>query len=174
MEIESSGAKKPAEISTVGKSADSPALAKEIEVLQKLWESYIAMSTFFSNLIGASLVSLVAFPYIKDNPAILRSDFMVAGIGFVGVAFFLSIVWRWGSQWSMEIEIMGGPEGIDQFFARANRRRVITGAADTGLQRDMEQTMTPYLRRFMKAAAGIILVTYLIGGVLIIVAVRNS
>lgn len=148
-------------------------LPKEVEVLQKLWESYIAMSTFFSNLVGATLASLIAFPLIKENPGILRSNLMLAGIVCIALSLFVSIAWRWASQWAMEIEIMGGNDGIDEFFKRAQRPRVITGAVHSGVQWSFEKKMVPALRQFMKLAAGIILFFYLLGASFVLLTIRG-
>ena len=153
---------------------DPAPLAKEVEVLQKLWESYIAMSTFFSNLVGATLASLIAFPLIKDNPDLLKSNLMLLGVVLIALSLVIAIAWRWASQWAMEIEIMGGNDGIDKFFERAQRQRVITGAKKTGLQRSIENNMVGSLRLFMKLAAGAILLTYLPGAAFVLLAIRSS
>ena len=153
---------------------DLPPIAKEVEILQKLWESYIAMSAFFSNLVGATLASLIAFPLIKDNPNILKSKFMIIGIAMIALSLFISIAWRWASQWAMEIEIMGGNEGIDEFFRRAQRPRVITGASQRGVQWNIENRLVALLRIFMKIAAGAILFVYFIGAACVLLAVRGN
>ena len=70
--------------------SDFVPLAKEVEVLQKLWESYIAMSTFFSNLVGATLASLIAFPLIKDNPGLLKSNLMLLGMALIALSLVIS------------------------------------------------------------------------------------
>ena len=143
-------------------------------MLQKLWESYIAMSTFFSNLVGATLASLIAFPLIKDNPGLLKSNLMLLGMALIALSLVIAIAWRWASQWAMEIEIMGGNDGIDQFFQRAQRPRIITGANRTGVQRLIEDKMVGSLRIFMKIAAGAILLAYLPGAALVLLAVQSS
>jgi hypothetical protein len=153
-------------------AASYQVLAKEVEVLQKLWESYTAMATFFANLVGATLATFVALPFIKDNPTILRSSAMIAGLTLMACALLVSIAWRWCCQWAMEMEIMGGVDGIDDFFSRAQRPRLITGAAQTGMQRRVEIGLTPVLRAFMKIAAGLILALYLSGGTSIVIALR--
>ena len=155
-------------------TSPTPVLPKEVEVLQKLWESYIAMSTFFSNLVGATLASLIAVPLLKDNPGLLRNNIMICGIALIALSLLISVAWRWASQWAMEIEVMGGNDGIDEFFRKAERPRVITGAQSSGVQWSIEARSIPILRKFMKLAAGLILATYLSGVVAIILAIRST
>jgi hypothetical protein len=144
-------------------TSENTPLPKEVEILQKLWESYISMSTFFCNLIGATFATFVALPMLKDNPGILHRKAAIFGMSLIAASLLVAIFWRWASQWAMELEVIGGNSSIDDFFKRANRSRVITGAAQTGLQKQIEERSVSILRRFMKVAAGIILILYLSG-----------
>lgn len=126
---------------------------------------------FFSNLIGATLLALISFPIIKDNPQLIKSHDMIVGLSLLAVAFTISIIWRWASQWSMEVEVIGDSETIDNFFERAKRVRYITGAKTSGFQAMLEKRFLPGLRFFMKTSAFLILVFYLVGGGFVVASI---
>ena len=155
-------------------TSNTEPMSKEVEVLMKQWELYISQPVFFSNLIGATLIALISFPIVKDNPQLIKSSGMITGLLLLVIAFIISIVWRWASQWAMEVEVLGKCDKIDSFFDRANRERVITGAKQGGIQAMLEDKFIKRLRSFMKIAALLILILYLLGGGFVVASIGST
>ncbi|MEO8620220.1 MAG: hypothetical protein ABI625_04075 [bacterium] len=143
-------------------SADESSRLERTKMLAGQWERYIAQPTFFANLVGGTLGALAVLT-LKDRPELLVSTGMLVGLSCLMGGFAFALLWRWSSQWAMELEVLGGAREIGSFFVSIGRTRYVTGASAGGSQEQFENRLFKPLRMFMKVAAALIAVLYLAG-----------
>ena len=84
--------------------------------LEFLWEKYLRVLDIIIYLSGGTLFLFFSTYQLSDTSGVNGVNFALIGVSASAFALLSSLIWRFVSQHFMEVEILGPPGDVDDYF----------------------------------------------------------